>query len=89
MDRTPPLPWRTALDSRDHRTAMWPPILPEDLTTTMEKLVYAYLWLALRADVVQLSMALNVHQIRLYPVLAHLERSGHVERQGSTYVLRA
>ena len=63
------------------------PLLPADLTSPHAKLVYVYLWLERRADVRDISEALDLPQIRLYPVLENLARAGHVERTGTEYVL--
>lgn len=78
---------RRAAGPEEGALASASPRVPPELTTPHAKLVYLYLWLERRADVGEMSAALGLPQIRLYPVLAYLVRSGHVARAGPVYSL--
>lgn len=62
------------------------PTIPDNVTSPFAKLTYLYLQQVGRADVADLSMATDVPQIRLYPVLKSLVEVGHLERDGSTFI---
>lgn len=75
-------------DVRPHGTQLASvPRVPADLTSPLAKLVYVHLSTVRRADVIALSRAIQVPQIRLYPVLQTLVQRGHVEGHGSTFAV--
>jgi len=61
--------------------------LPDVLESAQSKLVYLYLRVAAEADVHELSRALGLTRLSLFPVLETLTSRDLVERRGETYAL--
>lgn len=59
-----------------------PAAVPEDVSSKGGKLVYVYLSFVVEATVQAIAEALGLKHIDLLPVLASLQRAGHVERDG-------
>ena len=57
---------------------------PEDVDSTVGKLVYVYLSSVVEATVESIADALDLKLIELLPSLRSLQKSGHVERAGDS-----
>lgn len=62
-------------------------VVPDELETTREKLVYLYLTNVEESWPEEMKRELNVTSLNLYPVLNSLVSKGLVERDGKRYAI--